>query len=157
MSQAPLIPDVFEQEKSRSNGAINRMDALDRAVHDWYRFVLSFPPHLVREYLQRFRLSPGQTVLDPFCGTGTTAVEARLQGFAAVGVEANALAHFASSVKTNWAVDPALLLDHARQIAGLAEQRIEQTTPDALLTLPPAALALLLKDSISPLPLHKAL
>jgi DNA modification methylase len=133
------------------------MDALDRAVHDWYRFVLSFPPHLVREYLQRFRLSPGQTVLDPFCGTGTTAVEARLQGFAAVGVEANALAHFASSVKTNWAVDAALLLDHARQIAGLAEQRIEQTTPDALLTLPPAAFALLLKDSISPLPLHKAL
>lgn len=24
----------------------------DQPVHDWYRFVLSFPPHLVRTYIQ---------------------------------------------------------------------------------------------------------
>ena len=44
----------------------NQMLDKDRPVHDWYRFVLSFPPHLVREYMQRFNLDEGATVLDPF-------------------------------------------------------------------------------------------
>ena len=32
----------------------NKVRSEDRAVHEWYRFVLSFPPHLVQTYLQRF-------------------------------------------------------------------------------------------------------
>ena len=48
----------------------NKLLADDRPVHDWYRFVLSFPPHLVRDYAQRFGLSSKTKVLDPFCGTG---------------------------------------------------------------------------------------
>ncbi|HEY4688099.1 MAG TPA: DNA methyltransferase, partial [Anaerolineae bacterium] len=50
----------------------NQITLLDRPVHDWYRFVLSFPPHLVRNYLERFGIGGDQQVLDPFCGTGTT-------------------------------------------------------------------------------------
>ncbi len=57
-----------------ANGELNKLYPEDRPVHDWYRFVLSFPPHLVREYLARFALTPRQTVLDPFCGTGTVLV-----------------------------------------------------------------------------------
>ena len=34
---------------------MNRLAPDDRAVHDWYRFILSYPPHLVREYLCRFQ------------------------------------------------------------------------------------------------------
>lgn len=30
----------------------NKLHASDRAFHDWYRFVLSFPPHLVRRYIE---------------------------------------------------------------------------------------------------------
>jgi len=29
----------------------NKLRAEDSSVHDWYRFVLSYPPHLVRDYL----------------------------------------------------------------------------------------------------------
>ncbi|MEA3341793.1 MAG: DNA methyltransferase, partial [Chloroflexota bacterium] len=50
----------------------------DRAFHDWYRFVLSYPPHLVRDYVDDFGLDEQSTILDPFCGTGTTVVEAKL-------------------------------------------------------------------------------
>ncbi len=39
------------------SGDINKLYAEARAVHDWYRFVLSFPPHLVRDYLTRFGFS----------------------------------------------------------------------------------------------------
>ena len=39
---------------ARNGASSNRANALraeDAAVHDWYRFVLSFPLHLVAEYL----------------------------------------------------------------------------------------------------------
>lgn len=60
---------------SNSNNSISPED---RAFHDWYRFVLSFPPHLVRDYINNFELDEGAIILDPFCGTGTTIVEAKL-------------------------------------------------------------------------------
>jgi len=48
----------------------NKLQPGDRAFHDWYRFVLSYPPHLVRHYFNQFGLTETATVLDPFCGTG---------------------------------------------------------------------------------------
>lgn len=51
------------------NSDANKLYSEDRAIHDWYRFVLSFPPHLVRQYLKRFGVDSAQYVLDPFCGT----------------------------------------------------------------------------------------
>ncbi len=50
----------------------NKLLPEDRPAHDWYRFVLSFPPHLVRNYLQQFAMDAQDRVLDPFCGTSTT-------------------------------------------------------------------------------------
>lgn len=32
----------------RRNGAANRLQAEDRPVHEWFRFVLSYPPHHLR-------------------------------------------------------------------------------------------------------------
>jgi tRNA G10 N-methylase Trm11 len=68
-----------------ANSARNKVRHEDRAVHDWYRFVLSFPPHLVQTYVDRFGLDTSNTVLDPFCGTGTTLVECKKLGIASVG------------------------------------------------------------------------
>jgi hypothetical protein len=65
----------------------NKLRPEDRAGHDWYRFVLSFPPHLIRKYVDQFGLSPAATVLDPFCGTGTTLVECKKLGIASIGIE----------------------------------------------------------------------
>ncbi|MDW8299622.1 MAG: DNA methyltransferase [Anaerolineae bacterium] len=147
----------------------NELRAADRAAHDWYRFVLSFPPHLVREYLQRFNVKPEETVLDPFCGTGTTLVECKRLGIPSQGVEANPVAYLASRVKTNWQIDPDQLLNLAHQIAeeaheALARQGIEDNMllfhlPGSvrLRSVPPEAQQLLLKNSIDPLPLHKTL
>lgn len=151
----------------------NRLRLEDRAAHDWYRFVLSFPPHLVRDYLQRFGVDAGERVLDPFCGTGTTLVECKKLGIPSVGIEANPMACFASQVKVDWAVDPADLLHHARDMAqrtltklehdgiedaaGAALFRPPRSVEGKLRTLSPDTRKLLLKDSISPLPLHKTL
>ena len=151
----------------------NKLLEKDRPIHDWYRFVLSFPPHLVRDYLSGFGIGPQHRVLDPFCGTGTTLVECKKLGIPSVGVEANPMAHYASKVKTHWEIDPDGLLLHANQIANMTLEVLEGQGIDdegdlplfaqifkrveALRTLPPQTEKLLLKNSISPLPLHKTL
>lgn len=147
---------------------LNRLYDHDTPVHEWYRFVLSYPPHLVRDYLTRFNVRPGQRVLDPFCGTGTTVVEARKAGVEAVGIEANPVVHFAACTKTDWTPDPDRLAAVASEIAAEVSDRLDRdgvpdsqpygdATPVALRTLPPEQDALLIAGSLSPRPLHKAL
>lgn len=163
--------DVEEGQESKkpalSNGRANKLDPQDRAFHDWYRFVLSFPPHLVREYIKKFGISKKSAILDPFCGTGTTLVEAKLAGMKAVGIEGNPFPHFASTVKTDWGVDPTLLADHSHQIAKEALKVLKSQGIDDdfsfekehknLKSLSAEAEKLILTNSISPLPLHKSL
>ncbi len=156
--------------RPKTNSSMNKLQPEDQPVHDWYRFVLSFPPHLVDDYITRFGLSNGQTLLDPFCGTGTTIVQAKMLGIPTVGIEAHPMAHFASQVKTDWGISPDGLLEHAGLVAKAAVQKLETHGIEddplfdvnlnknfSLLTLEPDKAKLLLKDSISPLPLHKTL
>jgi len=153
----------------------NKMLATDHAAHDWYRFVLSFPPHLVRNYLTQFNVdeNSGKRVLDPFCGTGTTVVECKKLRIEGIGIEYNPVAHFAATVKTDWTPDPDDLLAHADEVAEavlgrLRSEGIEDNPLRYAWMDPPPVLAelrvlsqekwkLLLADSISPLPLHKIL
>jgi hypothetical protein len=117
---------VTERAESRALPAAagaNRLNPDDRAFHGWYRFVLSFPPHLVRDYLREFGDDGRTVVLDPFCGTGTTLVEAKLAGLPSLGLEANPVAHFASSVKIDWSVDPHALMAAACDIAATVRAR----------------------------------
>jgi DNA modification methylase len=151
----------------------NKLRLHDRAAHQWYRFVLSFPPHLVRDYVRKFALSSRHKVLDPFCGTGTTVVECKKLGIPAIGLESNPMACFASRTKLQWSIDPQKLLCHARTVADTASGRLERDgyydddslrlldrppgEAAPLLRLPEEAAGLLLANSISPIPLHKTL
>lgn len=164
-----VTEDVQEEKKPElSNGRANKLAPQDRAFHNWYRFVLSFPPHLVRNYIKKFELNRNSIVLDPFCGTGTTLVEAKLAGMEATGLEGNPFPQFASSVKTDWNVDASQLSMRAQEVANnalaiLKSQGIDDNLlfrdPNALSlkTLSPEKDKLILANSISPLPLHKTL
>lgn len=166
----------YPSMNGNSNNTIrdnNKILAEDRAIHDWYRFVLSFPPHLVRNYIERLGLNSQSYVLDPFCGTGTTLVECKKQGFSCCGVEANPMAYFATKVKLDWSVDPDGLMRHAQEIADLTISQLKKEGVKDIIELPlfhppkgptiklrglPENIQkLLLKNSISPLPLHKTL
>jgi len=158
----------MSRAKSILNGLNNKLYVEDAAAHAWFRFVLSYPPHLVRDYIQRFSLNGEHCVLDPFCGTGTTIVECKKLGIASVGIEANPMAHFVSQVKVDWSPAADELVEHAKKIGDTVLVRLlsEGINDDSMMTedversyrtLLPESFKLLLTDSISPRPLHKAL
>lgn len=151
-----------------ANGSRNKIAENDKPFHDWYRFVLSFPPHLVRHYIEAFGLGDDDLLLDPFCGTGTTIVESKLCGVPSLGVEANRFAHFASSVKVNWEVDSKNILEVAKDIRDRSISSINKSglsddpehnivIPENLRNLPVDQEKMVLKNSMSPVPLHKAI
>jgi hypothetical protein len=162
-----------ERESVAAPREDNKLRIEDHAAHDWYRFVLSFPAHLVRTYVDRFALNRGKTVLDPFCGTGTTLVECKKHGIPSHGIDPNPMAAFASRTKVAWDISADDLIIHASRIARLTLRKFEQegiqdegglplfetsrrAAPN-LRTVSPELDKLLLTDSISPLPLHKTL
>lgn len=68
-------------------------------THTFYRYPARFSPQFARAAI-KLLTRPGDTVLDPFMGGGTTAVEALVSGRRFVGCDVNALARFLVRVKT---------------------------------------------------------
>ncbi len=164
----PTGAGVGDAPRLATNGSMNALMARDAPAHEWYRFVLSFPPHLVRDYVCRLGLDGGQKLLDPFCGTGTTLVEAKKLGVPSVGLEAVAVSRLAADTKVDWSPDPDDLAAHAQLVAekalamlsadGVTDEPMDMVPDGVLLrSLPAHTAKLLLKNSISPLPLHKVL
>ncbi len=142
--------------QTKNGSELNRFYEDDLLIHDWYRFVLSYPPHLVKNYLYKFGIDKRHCVLDPFCGTGTTLVECKKHGISSIGIEANPVVHLMAETKTRWEVDSSALAKHAEAIAKEAQVRIIKYG-DNLKTLTEEQENLIITDSISSIPLHKAL
>jgi DNA methylase len=94
-------------------------------VHNWYRTILGFSDHVVAKLIERFELKPGQQILDPFCGTGTTLVESMKLGIDCSGIDANPVGVFATRVKTNWSLRPNRLRTCTEQVADVYPRELE--------------------------------
>jgi SAM-dependent methyltransferase len=76
-------------------------------THNLFPYPARTTPSIPRETISKLS-PPGGIVLDPFCGGGTTLVEALAQGRQAVGSDLNPVAVYVSKVKTT-RIDPAKL------------------------------------------------
>ncbi|MGH9766426.1 MAG: DNA methyltransferase [Blastocatellia bacterium] len=74
------------------------------ATHGLHAYAAKCPPPLVK-YAIRYYSNPGETVLDPMAGSGTTLVEARLMGRHARGYDIDPLACLIARVKTRFVGD----------------------------------------------------
>lgn len=75
------------------------MSPISGLTHNFYRYPARFSPKLVRAVIDTFT-EPGDLVLDPFVGGGTTLVEALASGRHAIGADISSLATFVAEVKT---------------------------------------------------------
>lgn len=68
-------------------------------VHRLHPYLGKYIPQLVEVFLRKY-FSPGQTVIDPFCGSGTTLVQANELGINAIGYDISAFNVLLSQAKT---------------------------------------------------------
>ncbi|MGH2353185.1 MAG: DNA methyltransferase, partial [Chloroflexota bacterium] len=68
-------------------------------VHRLHPYLGKFIPQLVEVFLRKY-FAPGQTVLDPFCGSGTTLVQANELGVNSIGYDISAFIVLLCRAKT---------------------------------------------------------
>ena len=89
----------FESARRRFADATQDSTPVRGYTHDFYRYPARFSPTFVRAAIALFT-KPGDVVLDPFMGGGTTLVEARILGRPSVGLDVSPLATLIAKVKT---------------------------------------------------------
>ncbi|MFN7991120.1 MAG: hypothetical protein U0R44_03090 [Candidatus Micrarchaeia archaeon] len=70
----------------------------EKPVHGWFWYKEGFAPELVDFAIKE---TAPRTVLDPFCGVGTSLLACKAAGIESAGVDASELAVFVSRVKTD--------------------------------------------------------
>jgi tRNA/tmRNA/rRNA uracil-C5-methylase (TrmA/RlmC/RlmD family) len=83
----------------------NFITTSEQPRHQWYYFKEGFSSTLVKEAIGSVKGKSKLKILDPFSGSGTTALTSSLLGHAATGIEVNPFLHFTSEIKTKaWIV-----------------------------------------------------
>jgi DNA modification methylase len=96
---------LVANQVTKLNGGFNDpafADNKTRPVHRWIPWIAGFSSEFVHDVFAHYipaQTSGPVTVLDPFCGVGTTLVEAALSGHNSVGFEINPYAALASRAK----------------------------------------------------------
>ncbi|MBN1993891.1 MAG: modification methylase [Anaerolineae bacterium] len=91
-------------------------------LHSWIKYREGFSANLIELLIKELGISPGDVILDPFAGSATTLLTAKMLGLDAVGIELLPHCHLAWEAKSK-AFDYDLAeLRHVRFL-------LEQTTP----------------------------
>ena len=131
MSKVDLSPG-YELQVYDSGGCLDAMRAALGAnldfhgtngsygSHAWHPFPAKFPPQLP-EFMIRQLSDPGDLVLDPMLGSGTTLIEALRLGRRAVGCDIDPLARMIAATKLTPINPGAALREGDRIIAGASD------------------------------------
>ena len=80
-------------------GALHSSRYTTGSTHNFYLYPARFSPEIARTVIELCS-EPGDSVLDPFMGGGTSIIEGIMLSRRMFGVDLNALAHFVASVRT---------------------------------------------------------
>jgi SAM-dependent methyltransferase len=93
-----VIETIQSRLENASNGQ-NRRQSTRYSVHGLHEYKGKFNPQIAKAILNIFCVSEEDFVLDPFCGSGTTLIEAAQLGCRTFGTDINPLAVYIAEAK----------------------------------------------------------
>ena len=79
---------------------VNYASDLKSPIQRWYRYKEGYSVQLMTKLFKEYGVKEGDIVLDPFCGSGSTLIQAKLDKFESVGFEINPFSAFLGKAKT---------------------------------------------------------
>jgi len=114
--------DFFEETDKFNRQLVSFQANKTEVLHSWMKYREGFSASLIEALIEELTIDPGDVILDPFAGSATTLLVAKMLGIDAVGIELLPHCHLAWEAKSG-AFDYNLAeLRHVREL-------IEQTTP----------------------------
>ena len=94
-------------------------------THGIYSYPAKFIPQIASWGINYAGMTKGQKILDPFCGSGTSLLEARIRGMDSFGIDMNPLGRLVSKVKCT-----PLFQDYSESLWNCNEKLLEKITSD---------------------------
>jgi DNA modification methylase len=131
----PALAALLERAWRAADGGGDRLD--DPLTHGFHAYPARAHPHLMRLLVRELSL-PSARVLDPFCGSGTTLVEAFAAGRRALGFDVNGVAVRLAHLKSRrtGAGFRTALARAARAVAGRGAAAARANEEEAVADLP---------------------
>lgn len=96
-------------------------DSMRAPVHRWFTYPAGYSYKFVEAKIGEYGLTDGSTIADPFLGTGTTSVTAKMLGINSVGIEAHSFVHWVAKTKMFLNYDVAELVNAISEITTQAQ------------------------------------
>ncbi len=130
--QRPLF--ALDDEKPTENQEWGTFkDSLRAPIHNWFTYPAGFSYKAVQASLKLNGIQVGQTIYDPFMGTGTTNLTAKKLAINSYGVEAHPFVFRIARTKLNWDIDKQSAIEALTQVQSIVRNDRKQAIADHLL------------------------
>lgn len=127
-----LRSDTFQRQLEKSAASTQRRQSTRYSVHGLHEYRGKFNPQVCRALINILGVPQNGVLFDPFCGSGTTLVEAAHSGVVGIGTDLNPLAVFIANTKLNALITSADELSSAlERILDREERAVAIDTIDA--------------------------
>lgn len=103
---------------------VNYATDLNTPIQRWYRYKEGYSIQLMQQLFDEYNVKKADTIVDPFCGSGSTILQAKMHAMHAVGFEINPFSAFLAKVKTQH-YSAADLTHYRKHVKKLLAQKIQ--------------------------------
>lgn len=93
----------------KKNTIVNYSNESNKEYQRWYKYKEGYSIDVVNKVLSKYNLNKNDVILDPFIGSGTTALAASYLGLQTIGFEINPFSYFLTSTKLDNYTDSDIL------------------------------------------------
>ncbi len=118
------------EKKPQYRGWVTFRAAKKEPVYNWFHYKEGFSPQLVWSLMEEMGVKRGSSVIDPFCGTGTTLLACRDESINSLGFDILPLSVFVSNTKLQTGYDMRQLKEKIRELTSLNFDKKKRRWPE---------------------------